>query len=511
MESIRIKGLKCLHDTGDFELKKINILIGINSSGKSTFLRTFPLIRQSVERKTRGPILWSGHYIDFGTFENSIFRNSESSAEEKLNDIEFSFTMNYEKLPTQVSTPISFSISITKPKNSQNSYTHRYCCTLNDHSIHFNFDENGTITDISSEVLTWELKKSDYKFQVTDTDTLLPILRPDNMFFAEAKQNQLLTTLRNQAINLFKEYAGSTSDNKSSELFSRITRKLTSNTEKLRMLQSAAMTIKWKKKITEWDESDGNFCFLAGLIDLYCIIEHSPRFNNALTEEFLGVRYIAPLRTSTQRYYRYQDINIDELDHQGENIGMFLSNIPKVWKDNLDKWTESEFGFVISDQNLAGHTSINIMYTGSTNTDNMSDMGFGYSQFLPIIIQLWSISSGYENSTKKVKTRNYILAIEQPELHLHPKLQAELASIFVKSIKLADDSSISLKMIIETHSESIISKTSQLIVDGKINNTDIGIHCFEQNIKSRKSKIKKSNFTEKGTLENWPLGFFEHD
>lgn len=270
------------------------------------------------------------------------------------------------------------------------------------------------------------------------------------------------------------------------------------------------MTVKWKRTTSSWDLDSDGFEFLSGIIDLYNIIEYSPKFNDTLTEEFLGVRYIAPLRTSTQRYYRYQDINIDELDHQGENMGMFISNISKVWKEKLDNWTISEFGFTVTDENVAGHTSIKIKHSNTLNSDNMSDMGFGYSQFLPIILQLWSISSGYENSKKRRKTKNYILAIEQPELHLHPKLQAELASVFIKSIKLADENSISVKIILETHSEAMISKTAQLVMQKQISNLDVGIHCFEQDIESRKSQIKKAEFTEKGTLKNWPFGFFEY-
>lgn len=116
--------------------------MGINSSGKSTFLRTFPLLRQSVERKTRGPILWSGHYIDFGTFETSIYSNKndttpdfldlfEESSGDNKNKIEFTFSINYESQFIKRITPLTFTISITKQKNSQNSYTHQFSCEVN--------------------------------------------------------------------------------------------------------------------------------------------------------------------------------------------------------------------------------------------------------------------------------------------------------------------------------------------------------------------------------------------
>ena len=57
MESIRIKNFRSLQDTGNIDLKPITILVGKNSAGKSTFLRTFPLFKQSVEERTKAPIL----------------------------------------------------------------------------------------------------------------------------------------------------------------------------------------------------------------------------------------------------------------------------------------------------------------------------------------------------------------------------------------------------------------------------------------------------------------------
>ncbi|WP_406569170.1 AAA family ATPase [Aeromonas caviae] len=50
MKAIRIKNLRCFNDTGYIEIKPINLLIGLNSTGKSSFARVFPLLKQSIER-----------------------------------------------------------------------------------------------------------------------------------------------------------------------------------------------------------------------------------------------------------------------------------------------------------------------------------------------------------------------------------------------------------------------------------------------------------------------------
>ena len=89
MEKIRIKNIRSLNDTGSVPLAPITLLVGENSSGKSTFLRTFPLIKQSISKKTDGPILWAGDvddYVDFGSFKETVTAGSNAKME-----IEFQF------------------------------------------------------------------------------------------------------------------------------------------------------------------------------------------------------------------------------------------------------------------------------------------------------------------------------------------------------------------------------------------------------------------------------------
>ncbi|WP_171492826.1 AAA family ATPase [Acinetobacter ursingii] len=83
-----MKNLRSLRDTCDIEMKPITLLVGKNSVGKSTFARTFPLIRQSCAEEKRAPILWYGKLVDFGDFKTVVNR----SVEDKF--IEFSFTVD---------------------------------------------------------------------------------------------------------------------------------------------------------------------------------------------------------------------------------------------------------------------------------------------------------------------------------------------------------------------------------------------------------------------------------
>ena len=72
IDKLRIMNLRSIADSHDIELKPIMILLGANSSGKSSFLRSFPLFAQSVDKKLRGPVAWfDTSFVDFGDFKTA--------------------------------------------------------------------------------------------------------------------------------------------------------------------------------------------------------------------------------------------------------------------------------------------------------------------------------------------------------------------------------------------------------------------------------------------------------
>lgn len=58
LRSLRLQNFRSLRDTDDVELRPIVLLVGANSSGKSSFLRFFPLLKQTAQTNSRSPLLW---------------------------------------------------------------------------------------------------------------------------------------------------------------------------------------------------------------------------------------------------------------------------------------------------------------------------------------------------------------------------------------------------------------------------------------------------------------------
>ena len=102
------------------------------------------------------------------------------------------------------------------------------------------------------------------------------------------------------------------------------------------------------------------------------------------------------------------------------------------------------------------------------------------------------------------------LVIEQPELHLHPGAQAELANLFVDAVS-SNSSSRTLNVLIETHSEHLIRRLQALVADSNcsITNDDIRIYYVDKN-EANEGYITEMKLHPNGQFENtWPTGFFD--
>ena len=516
MEAIQIMNLRSLEDTGRIDIKPITVLVGRNSSGKSTFLRSFPLLKQSMIKKAQGPILWYGGpngYVDFGSFQNALGKASEKMefsffVKSNNEEIKYSFVIAKHNEIEQV---IEISMSIQGCDVSVNymddklvSYTihdDTYECPgdawISPGNTKPSFDDGfvNIIASILSDkpslpsfhYLTSWLMGSDYlKSNVMFGKGFFPATRQFVSTFDKLSQLGLNGSQIAECARVLGRYwAFDYKQTDWKEFFS----------------SHAASSIHGYGGLFDRMVGDPEYTELLNCMALlYC----SSMFSADavyLSNLFENVCYIAPVRATAERYDRVSNESIAEIDSCGKNLVNYLGMMDEAESERFREWTNEHFHFEVFVEREAGNYSLSISENGSEPM-NLIDAGFGYGQILPILTQLWVLV----DSQRKNADIPIVFAIEQPELHLHPELQATLAKAFMAAVQRENGSN--LRLVIETHSKTIVDRIGRGIQRNEIAKDDINVVLFEKEPGCPKSTVSVASFDKYGSLNNWPIGFF---
>lgn len=119
----------------------------------------------------------------------------------------------------------------------------------------------------------------------------------------------------------------------------------------------------------------------------------------------------------------------------------------------------------------------------------LTDVGFGVSQILPVIALCYYAPPGS------------VLLLEQPEIHLHPRVQAGLADVLIDAVK-----SRGIQVIVESHSEHLLRRLQRNIAEETVSPQDTALYFCE--IDAGVSRLTALQVDMYGNIENWPDGFF---
>jgi Uncharacterized conserved protein len=233
---------------------------------------------------------------------------------------------------------------------------------------------------------------------------------------------------------------------------------------------------------------------------------------NLYQEDFFSkFYYLGPMRTETKRTYSWSGVNPEGVGDAGENtIAAILSAKKQDKRLKFQNTIYKDFEVIVSEslkkmglieeykvEKISDRQEyeVKVRIKGAKSFVGLPDVGFGVSQVLPVIVQLFYVPD------------NSVIFIEQPEIHLHPNAQALLADVIIDAVNMREDGKDrNIQVIIETHSEHLLRRFQRRISEEKLSTSDLKAYFARNNRQA--SKLDKLKVDKYGNILNWPEGFF---
>ncbi len=180
----------------------------------------------------------------------------------------------------------------------------------------------------------------------------------------------------------------------------------------------------------------------------------------------------APVRTQPLRTYTPSELLASS---EGSHVPLELS---RAKARDPERWAAIRQGLISFGQNSGLFSDIDIRQLGKSDIDpfqimvringpamNLADVGYGISQVLPIVYQVQHSS------------RHGTYLLQQPEVHLHPRAQAELGSLLATMVA---GKSSRPTFVVETHSDYLVDRVRIEVAAGKISSKDVAIVFFQK-------------------------------
>lgn len=408
LTKIALKNFKCFQGKTEFTLGRINLLTGVNGTGKSSFLQSLLLLYQSLEiNPSTTELFLNGSCLKLGNYED--IKNSNTTRDE----------------------PIEIQYQI-HPHIFENNQDDKLLIDL-----------KYTLEEDSIDEMILKIKEVSYKLSYWPREGLVRYSEETLKLPTQEKYDLLIPN------KLFKKLSGD--------------------------------IIKIDKKAIK-----------SSYIDI-------------IKKGFSYIHYISANRIGPRDFYLKEPLrHFPTVGANGENTINLLSKKAEslvnpqlcLGKDaqNLITQTEEWLSFIFDGAKLevpkSNRSILEPLFntTLSRNRYKASNVGFGYSYILPIIV------SGL------IAEENHILIVENPEAHLHPRAQSRLIEF------LARVTAIGVQVFIETHSDHILNALRIAILDGLITSEQANILYFSTDIGVR---IEKIEIKPDGRIEQWPKGFFD--
>jgi len=458
IKTLQVHNFKAFQDTDEIEIKPITVLAGPNSGGKSSILQSLLLLKQTLETADLDVALnLNGRFLQFSEFNELVFGKPQ------LQSCEITYRIGFEEnIPTDVAVRHVPGLAVSSddesvPVHSDIEFSFRYKEVKEGEKrvILDRFDIRSQVQNKPGPQLAVGFHEGKYqgKMDRIKVDLLQPF---DGQEFADLELNHFLPSLL-----ILKPGFGESE-------------------------QSSALI-----KLDQ--------IFLSPLRGLEEELRNRLKYVGPLREEprRVYVQSANPLPEISQRVesaaqilYREGDTKVEYLsglDQQPEEITL-LAAVNEAFKELEINQPIS----VRSDKSMLTYQILfDLMGAKNKKRVTIADVGFGFSQLLPIVLL------GLKSD------RGSILLFEQPEIHLHPKLQANLADFLLRMALLEK------RIIVETHSDHFINRLRRRIAEDPKDELKDKVNILFVNPPhdGQGATIEPLKIDRYGVIENWPPDF----
>ncbi len=499
LKKIHFSNFKGFQGSHEAPLSRITLIFGANSAGKSALIHLLALVAQSTPRVGPGlasthPLVFSGRNVDLGGFRNVINAHDES-------------------LPLQVAFDVSPAERGRGPRMSSRSMNPFESVDTFNYGVSFRM-EKGTL---NLTRIQFALSRQNGSHASSRVEVLL-----EDPQVVEDRPRQLQWSLRMDAddlrslIGMLGIVPKSESDSWDDDIdvlmrdalrflptarwsddeFDSAFRELSEqpfNTENSSLWRGPFARSSWsalrnRKVHAVSKPSDGFSVLLSAALD--------SASGHARTH-FSSLSYLGPMRAAPQRLEDLQQFSESLTYSDGSGTTAILYRNKRLCERVNQALARMDVPYTVEPIQIANdaHPTIG-EYLALKLEDQRTgvpvsprDVGYGVSQLLPVITEACRESTGP-------------LLIEQPELHLHPRLQASLAEVLAEA-------SINRQIIIETHSENMLLRLQRMIREGRLAPNDLSV-LYVNSSDATGSWVTPLSFGADGELlDEWPHGFFE--
>ncbi len=460
LRTLSLQNFKSLVDTGPQDVEGITVLCGVNSCGKSSFLQALLLLCQSVRQPSRAALTFNGELVRLGSFASTV------SAQATSREIRYGLSL--------------------APKGKGNKSKHvELSYALQERS---GTPARGRASAEARSVL--------HRVGVETRDAAGSPLQKVSLepgygrapHRPTVKTDSGTWTLRYAALNAEQAVRG---------------------------LQTVPEGVVISPSRDTDTSPDDEAAAASAVKDARAVLDE-------LDQWFAeGVRYVGPLRASPSRFY-VSESGAPGMGPSGENtiavlgrsrsrkVGFYKAGARNRNRTTLanavNYWMRDVFGFryefsVRGKANVLFELDLKLPHLKDKRVA-LPDVGFGISQVLPIVV------------AGLLSKEGDLLILEQPEIHLHPSVQAKLTDFFLSLVRSGVD------VLVETHSEHIVNRVRRraaedglpLTAEGKQKARVLFVEPEEtgRGGSSWSSRIRGLDFDSYGGMTEWPAGFCDH-